>query len=160
MKKYRTILLIWIFLTLLCSMPLMGSIILISSFFAIGFLIKKFIIAISKKITWKDFSIVTSIILCSYTITGTIHYCRYLHARQYAENVVQQVVDYKKKNNKYPEISEVYIEDKLLTEGKVLYTKNTEEQNTEPYLFYMDTFMMYASYHYNFKENIWEYVGD
>lgn len=165
MKQYRAILITWFFLTLFLSMPMMGPMIFLSTIVVFFFLIIQLTKVFMKKLCWKQIFNKFIIILVSYLIVGTVHYVRLEHNKIAAQNVVKQVLAYKSTYNKYPLVSELKIENKDIFSGKINYIyyedeKDITNKQTTPSLFYLDTFMMFASYHYNFKENIWEYDAD
>lgn len=165
MKQYRAILITWFFLTLIFSSPMMGAMIFLSGIVVFFFLIIQFTKAFRKKILYKQFLIKLSVILLSYLIVGTVHYVRLEHNKIAAENVVNQVLAYKKTYNKYPLVSELQIENKGVFSGRTNYIyyedeKDITNKQSTPSLFYFDTFMMFASYQYDFKDHTWKYDAD
>lgn len=156
MKKYQSFIILWICITLLCSLPLMGMFIVFGILFSIIFLLKKFNSFIKKKQSKKEFLITFGIVLSSFLISSAIHYSRLEYKRYNADIIVNQVMSYKKTHGIYPESSDLKLKENSFFNGGIDYLKSKNSE--EPFLSYMDSFMIFNYYYYDFKELKWKHT--
>jgi len=153
MKKYQNFIVLWILFTLFCSFPFMGLFIVLGILFSIIFLLKRFNSFITKKQSKEEFFITLGVILTSFLISCFIHYVRLEYKRHKADIIVNQVLDYKRIHGSYPENSDLQLKEDSFFNGGIDYIKLKDSE--EPFLSYIDSFMIFNFYYYDFKESKW-----
>jgi len=93
------------------------------------------------------------------TAAMSVHALYFYRARHHADEVVMKVKDWHSTHGAYPRGEDIGMERRPIRRtGQPIYAYREEE--AFPVLFYADTFQIFASWHYSFEQDVWEFWAD
>jgi hypothetical protein len=94
----------------------------------------------------------------------TVHALRHYHDRQYADEIIMKVKDWRSTHGEYPHSVEEIGVDRKEMRNQLLYPvyfpPGEYGDNTYPRFSYKATFQIYSSWDYDFEQNRWVFFAD
>jgi hypothetical protein len=101
------------------------------------------------------------VVVVASAVVGAAHGYQYLSAREEADHVVRQILDFREKQGRFPndesELGGAALRDRS---NSMLRPHYSLQPDGKPVLFYLATFVPYDLWQYDFSSQTWTYVPD